>query len=270
MHEARHTYASLMIAADVNAKALFDVRGPREHLHTLDRYGHLMPGNEARGCQRAALVSSSGAGLVAFSAHWSASSSKTGTVPAVAKPADIPTGAAPSNDGAQVALLLDIAKDQVAEAFNVAQALETKARSLLQVSTVFFAASQAAVGVQVAVKAGETRPTWVALVATLIGLSGLVGIALAAVRTVKLQEAQDQLAVDVDTLSTRLIDYAERDDPRVSRFMLKELAGIAKGRRDKNKVKISALDKVQCWAYVAIGASTCALLFSLVTSYAYR
>lgn len=46
-HEARHTYASLMIAAGVNAKALSTYMGHANIAITYDLYGHLMPGNEA-------------------------------------------------------------------------------------------------------------------------------------------------------------------------------------------------------------------------------
>ena len=46
MHEARHTYASLMIAAGVNAKALSTFMGHASITITLDRYGHLFPGSE--------------------------------------------------------------------------------------------------------------------------------------------------------------------------------------------------------------------------------
>jgi integrase len=46
LHESRHTYASLMIAAGVNAKALSSYMGHSSITITLDRYGHLMPGNE--------------------------------------------------------------------------------------------------------------------------------------------------------------------------------------------------------------------------------
>ena len=46
LHEGRHTYASLMIAAGVNAKALSTYIGHASITITLDRYGHLMPGNE--------------------------------------------------------------------------------------------------------------------------------------------------------------------------------------------------------------------------------
>ncbi len=45
-HECRHTFASLMIAAGVNAKALSTYMGHANISITLDRYGHLMPGNE--------------------------------------------------------------------------------------------------------------------------------------------------------------------------------------------------------------------------------
>ena len=46
LHEARHTFASLMIAAGVNAKALSTYMGHSSIAVTLDRYGHLFPGNE--------------------------------------------------------------------------------------------------------------------------------------------------------------------------------------------------------------------------------
>ena len=45
-HECRHTYASLMIAAGVNAKALSTYMGHSKIAVTFDLYGHLMPGNE--------------------------------------------------------------------------------------------------------------------------------------------------------------------------------------------------------------------------------
>jgi hypothetical protein len=47
LHEARHTYASLMIAAGVNAKALSEFMGHSSIQVTLDLYGHLMPGAES-------------------------------------------------------------------------------------------------------------------------------------------------------------------------------------------------------------------------------
>jgi integrase len=47
LHCARHTYASLMIAAGVNAKALSTFMGHANIGITLDLYGHMMPGSEA-------------------------------------------------------------------------------------------------------------------------------------------------------------------------------------------------------------------------------
>ena len=46
LHECRHTYASLMIASGVNAKALSTFMGHASVTITYDRYGHLMPGSE--------------------------------------------------------------------------------------------------------------------------------------------------------------------------------------------------------------------------------
>ena len=42
LHECRHTYASLMIAAGVNVKVLSEFMGHSSIAITLDRYGHLM------------------------------------------------------------------------------------------------------------------------------------------------------------------------------------------------------------------------------------
>jgi integrase len=46
LHEGRHTCASIFIAAGVNVKALSSYLGHASITITMDRYGHLMPGNE--------------------------------------------------------------------------------------------------------------------------------------------------------------------------------------------------------------------------------
>lgn len=48
LHEARHTFASLMIAAGLNARALTAYMGHASVTITNDRYGHLMPGTRMR------------------------------------------------------------------------------------------------------------------------------------------------------------------------------------------------------------------------------
>jgi integrase len=51
LHECRHTFASLMIAAGVNVKALSTYLGHSSVMLTWDRYGHLFPGNEAEAAE---------------------------------------------------------------------------------------------------------------------------------------------------------------------------------------------------------------------------
>jgi integrase len=46
LHECRHTFASLGIAAGLNAKALSEYLGHASVTITFDRYGHLFPGSE--------------------------------------------------------------------------------------------------------------------------------------------------------------------------------------------------------------------------------
>jgi integrase len=52
LHEARHTFASVMIAAGVNAKALSTIMGHATIAITFDIYGHLMPGGEDEARER--------------------------------------------------------------------------------------------------------------------------------------------------------------------------------------------------------------------------
>jgi integrase len=51
LHECRHTFASLMIAAGVNAKSLSTYMGHATIATTFDLYGHLMPGNESEAAE---------------------------------------------------------------------------------------------------------------------------------------------------------------------------------------------------------------------------
>ncbi|KAA0275396.1 MAG: site-specific integrase [Acidobacteria bacterium] len=50
-HECRHTYASLMIAAGINAKALSTFMGHANIKITFDLYGHLFPGGEGEAAE---------------------------------------------------------------------------------------------------------------------------------------------------------------------------------------------------------------------------
>jgi integrase len=51
LHECRHSYAAYMIAAGINSKALSTYMGHSSITITLDRYGHLLPGNETQAAQ---------------------------------------------------------------------------------------------------------------------------------------------------------------------------------------------------------------------------
>jgi integrase len=52
LHEARHTAASFWIAARLNIKTVSVYMGHASVAFTLDRYGHLLPGNEAESVER--------------------------------------------------------------------------------------------------------------------------------------------------------------------------------------------------------------------------
>lgn len=63
LHDCRHTYASLMIDAGANAKALSTYMGHANIAITMDRYGHLMDGNEAEAADRFDAYLRNGAGM---------------------------------------------------------------------------------------------------------------------------------------------------------------------------------------------------------------
>ena len=52
LHEARHTFASVMIAAGVNPKVIQECMGHASITMTFDRYGHLMPSGRAEAAER--------------------------------------------------------------------------------------------------------------------------------------------------------------------------------------------------------------------------
>jgi integrase len=51
LHECRHSYAAYTIAAGINTKALSTYLGHASITITLDRYGHLLPGNETEAAE---------------------------------------------------------------------------------------------------------------------------------------------------------------------------------------------------------------------------
>lgn len=65
MHECRHSFASMMIAAGVNAKTLQEIGGWSSIAIVFDRYGHLMPGarDEAAGLLEAYIDKETAAGV---------------------------------------------------------------------------------------------------------------------------------------------------------------------------------------------------------------
>jgi integrase len=52
LHDARHTAASLMIAAGLNPKEISEYLGHASITITIDRYGHLLPGSFSEAATR--------------------------------------------------------------------------------------------------------------------------------------------------------------------------------------------------------------------------
>jgi len=63
LHDCRHTYASLMIHAGTNPKTLSTYMGHANIATTMDRYGHLLPGNEVEAARKFDDYLNSGSGM---------------------------------------------------------------------------------------------------------------------------------------------------------------------------------------------------------------
>ncbi len=74
LHEARHTFASILIAAGVNVKAVSTYMGHSSIMITLDRYGRLLPGHETEAIERvdAYLAAATTAAQTAARSVWMA------------------------------------------------------------------------------------------------------------------------------------------------------------------------------------------------------
>lgn len=187
----------------------------------------------------------------------------------MARTAQIGDGAVPSDDSKQVELMIGLARDEMAEAFRTADALETKARSVQQLATVFFAAGQAAAGVLVA-SGAKAAPTGVAIAAGVLAILSLLAVAVGALLTAKLQEPADQKTLDIKALEGKLFGYAEKSDSRVPRFIYGELAEIVDHRRGKNKTKAEKVDTVQWAAYAAVVFAATELALSVIYTFIAR
>ncbi len=62
LHESRHTFASVLIAAGVGPKTIMECMGHASITMTFDRYGHLMPGSRAEAAARVDAYLASGVG----------------------------------------------------------------------------------------------------------------------------------------------------------------------------------------------------------------
>lgn len=188
----------------------------------------------------------------------------------MSEPAILPTEVARGTGQAQVGVLLDIARSQVDEAYRISELLETKARNLIQWSSVFFAASQAAIGVQLAAASNRFVPSAIVVLACTLALIGLLALGAAVWFATRLQEPQPQAAIDVRILVVGLLPPAQRDDPRVPSAIARVLAEVVETRRDENGTKAAVLAKVQIAALVALGSSGTGLFLGLITAYSLR
>ncbi|HTU15937.1 MAG TPA: hypothetical protein VMF31_12155 [Solirubrobacterales bacterium] len=162
----------------------------------------------------------------------------------------------------QTTLLLEVTRAEMAESFRISEVLDAKARTLPQISTVFFAASQVAITF-ILTGSEEPVPAWLTVTALALGVLGLIAVAACLVRVVRVQTPVDQAALKVEVLNDRLFSFAADGDERVSRFMLQEMTDIVVKRRKENSKKAKSFKRTQLLAYAAIAISGLQLMLGL-------
>lgn len=159
-------------------------------------------------------------------------------------------------------LLLDVARDEAKEAVRVSEILDTKGRTLPQVASVFFAASQLAV--TTILTQLTDLPTWILIATPVLGVFGLVAVAYCLIRSIQVQRTTSQGAVEI----AKMREYLEKGDDGAapSRLLLSVYSKIVENRRKNNKTKGDMLDQVQIAGIVAVSVTALQLLVGILAS----
>jgi hypothetical protein len=161
-------------------------------------------------------------------------------------------------------LILTIARDEAAEALRVSELLDGKARSLPQVATVFFAASQAAVAVILG-NASDVS-LWIALAAAILGLAGLLAVSACLVLAVRVQTVEEQSTLNVRDVREYVEAESEKGHKPPMWLLVGTFTQIVEDRREKNDEKADAVEKAQRVSYLAIGLTSSQLLLGLIAT----
>lgn len=182
-----------------------------------------------------------------------------------------PAAGAPVEGSKQVELLISLAREQAIESTKDADAIEGKARSVAQMATVFFAASQATVGLLLATRPANAPQvsSTVAWAAVVLGALALLSVLFMAWRVLRLHRLVTQDALEPEVLE-QLLPFAEDANLRVPTYLLDRLVEVARSRRTAATDKADALRFLYAAGYVSLAASGSQILLGIIVAFATR
>jgi len=169
------------------------------------------------------------------------------------KPSPIPSGG--PDDGRQVGLLLDAAKDMLDEEFRRSDRVETKSRHAFAAAGALFAVVMATTaGVLNALLDQSKVHGWVYPVLGGAALASIVALGVALIWTLKVQKLRKTDALEVTTIED-YIDWAERGNPAVAKKLIQIYARLLDSRRESNGQRAEDLKAATKACVFAAGAS---------------
>jgi hypothetical protein len=159
------------------------------------------------------------------------------------------------DDGRQLGLLLDAAKDMLDEEFSRGDRIEAKSRHAFSVAGALFAVVMATTaGVLNALLDESDVHGWVYPVLGGAALASIVALGFALSRTLQVQKLRKADALDPSTIRD-YVDWAERGHPAVAKNLIQTYARLLESRREGNGERSEAL-KAATWFCIAAAAAS--------------
>jgi hypothetical protein len=166
---------------------------------------------------------------------------------------ELPAGS--SDDGRQLAVLLDVAQSLVDEEFRRSERLDAKARNqFTAVGGLFAVVMAVTAGVLNALLGQRSVGDWVYPALGGCALASIVALAFALTWSVEAWRLRKSDALDPDTIE-EYVSYAERGNIAVTKQLIKAYAQILRDRRSQNAARAHDLKLATAACFLAGVAS---------------
>jgi hypothetical protein len=157
---------------------------------------------------------------------------------------DLPAGT--PDEGKQLSLLLDTARDMVGEEIRRGDRLDSKSRNQFTVAGALFAVVMATTaGVLSALLDVSGVPAWVYPVIGGCALGSILALGMALAWSIETWRVRPHDALDPETLE-RYVSHAARGNAVVAKNLVKAYSQILRDRRSQNQARVDDLKHATC------------------------